>query len=210
MWHSRRERTAGAPVEAPEVWEAPAKETGVKRVCATCNNEWMSDLEKRAKPLIGWMILGKPIRLSVDDQLAVATWGFKTFLMLNLLHRREGVPLSHYKWLYENGTPPDSVRISIGEHAGDIEKSRYSMTLSVPDDPPADRPNDATEYRFSFNVGRLIYAGYGQIDLDRSTAILEPEAVVWVAEIWPNDSGVTWPPTQSITNDVWGLLHPDL
>ena len=47
----------------------------------------------------------------------------------DLLHRWEGIPLSDYKWLYEKGTPPESVLIHINEYAGDIATSRYNLSV---------------------------------------------------------------------------------
>jgi hypothetical protein len=208
MWHSRRSRAVGSTPEDPEIWEGPTLETEVKRVCHTCNHEWMSDLEGDAKPILIPMILGKPARLSVPNQEIVAAWGFKTFLMLHLLHKQK-IPTTHYKWLHDHNRPPESVRISIGEWAGSIDVARYDLTGSAPTpDPTSDRPNDMTEYRFSFNVGHLVYAGFGEMGLARTGGALVSEARFYVAEIWPTVAAITWPPSRLITDDVWRAIHP--
>lgn len=46
----------------------------VRAVCKDCNNGWMKRWEDAAAPLIEPMIKGQPAQLTVDQQLAVATW----------------------------------------------------------------------------------------------------------------------------------------
>jgi hypothetical protein len=46
----------------------------VRAVCKDCNNGWMKRWEDAVAPLIGPMIKGQPAQLTVDQQLAVATW----------------------------------------------------------------------------------------------------------------------------------------
>lgn len=53
----------------------------VRAVCKSCNNNWMSDLEDTIRPFVGPMILGRGTPLVIDQQLQLATWLFKNFLM---------------------------------------------------------------------------------------------------------------------------------
>jgi hypothetical protein len=46
----------------------------IRAVCKDCNNGWMKRSEDTVAPLIEPMIKGQPAQLTVDQQLAVATW----------------------------------------------------------------------------------------------------------------------------------------
>ena len=67
------------------------KSTGVatqitKEVCHECNTGWMSRLEGKAKPLLTPMMTGVPTRLTLDEQITVATWATKTAMTAELVH----------------------------------------------------------------------------------------------------------------------------
>lgn len=67
------------------------KSTGVatqitKEVCHECNTGWMSRLEGKAKPLLTPMMTGVPTRLTLDEQITVATWATKTAITAELVH----------------------------------------------------------------------------------------------------------------------------
>lgn len=53
-------------------------------VCVTCNNRWLSVLEKDIQPVLGPLIEGKERTLAPDEQRLLATWAVKTALMLDL------------------------------------------------------------------------------------------------------------------------------
>jgi hypothetical protein len=53
----------------------------VKAVCRPCNTGWMSKLERRAQPIMAPMIRGETVRLTGTEQLEVAAWAAKTFMV---------------------------------------------------------------------------------------------------------------------------------
>jgi hypothetical protein len=55
-------------------WKSPtAFDFVAKTVCAKCNNGWMSNIEKEAKPSLTPMIEGEAITLDRTAQIAVIT-----------------------------------------------------------------------------------------------------------------------------------------
>ena len=89
----------------------------VRRVCATCNNGWMSALEVAARPLLLPWINGNRTRLLYEQQQTIATWAVKTTMMLQYtpMHR-DGlvIPTAHYAALGADPTrPPDGVEVLI-------------------------------------------------------------------------------------------------
>ncbi len=77
--------------------------------CGPCNNGWMSRLEEEAQPFLRPMLLGQTQTLASEHQEIVATWAFKTALMLQFLGRSgpksQLVPLEQYVYLKENAKP---------------------------------------------------------------------------------------------------------
>ena len=71
------------------VWRGGAGVT-VKRVCRTCNNEWMSRLEEEAQPLLSRLIGGTPVDASVGQQLTLARWSQKTAMVFDALATASG------------------------------------------------------------------------------------------------------------------------
>src|SRR6266508_2629033 len=65
-------------------------------VCVTCNNRWLSVLEKDVQPVLGPLIHGEERTLAPDEQRLLATWAIKTALMLDLGGGRPLIPTGFY------------------------------------------------------------------------------------------------------------------
>lgn len=86
------------------------------RVCETCNNGWMSKLENETSPLIK-----DAVRNGDDaeewrpaDCKLVATWAFKTALVLNpASNYRQIVPEKHYADLYMQKEIPQYIVVEV-------------------------------------------------------------------------------------------------
>ncbi len=75
------------------------------RICAHCNNGWMSDLENSCKGTLLDLIHGRrqPAQLSETECLLVARWAAKTAYMLNSSANFPiKAPPEHLKELYQN------------------------------------------------------------------------------------------------------------
>ena len=49
-----------------------------RKPCTRCNNEWMSQLEEKVKPILAPMIHGEQTALSLAEQLILARWATKS------------------------------------------------------------------------------------------------------------------------------------
>lgn len=92
----------------------------IARVCADCNNGWMSVLEVQAKPMIIELIRNEKVVIDFNEQerFVIARWAFKTALTLNLgSNFHKNVPLDHYKELYNDKERlPERVYIVAQQH----------------------------------------------------------------------------------------------
>lgn len=56
------------------IFQGPLHTATVKRVCETCNNEWMSKAEERAKPMLLALMKGEKREFSIPEQRILARW----------------------------------------------------------------------------------------------------------------------------------------
>jgi hypothetical protein len=171
----------------------------VKSVCGRCNNEWMSKLQERAKPLLIPLVRGETITLSPEAQEIIAAW-VAMFVMVaeNAEPTKIAISQWHRTYFYATRTVPDHWGIWIGNYqrghwVGHLVHNVAPITL--PSNIP--KPNDAGLYppntqTTTFVVGQLyVHAG--------STSL--PEAFEFVGagtarltRIWPVNDAVIWPP----------------
>lgn len=64
-------------------WLAKNAPLRFKEVCATCNNEWMSDLESESIPIMTPMIRGEAITLNIKQQITVGAWATKCAMLFD-------------------------------------------------------------------------------------------------------------------------------
>lgn len=93
------------------------------RVCATCNNGWMSQLEADTIPLLRPLMQGtsRVRELSHEQRTIVARWAVKTAYMLNSASNFDSkVPTGHLAELYANLQPvPTGVWVFAQQHQAD-------------------------------------------------------------------------------------------
>lgn len=203
--HETRERDVARPQR--RLWRAPTLDTKVRRVCAECNSTWMSDIETAARPILTPLIVGQEAELSQGDQEIAATWGFKTTLMLQFTHpARVAIPEGQYKEFFERRIPPSAVRISLGQYSGLLTDGTYwASALGVEAPGSTHSPESPNAFLVTFNVGRLVYSGYGRPDASALTF----EGRSHFVEVWPASCGsVAWPPPNSLTSAEMRALHP--
>jgi hypothetical protein len=73
----------GREREARE-WSMAGPDLVTTEVCGQCNNGWLAELEGRVKPTLGKIVRDEPADLLSDDQPAMATWCYKTVLLMQL------------------------------------------------------------------------------------------------------------------------------
>lgn len=103
----------------------------IRNVCANCNGGWMNDIEIKVKPFLSEMILGKTIKLNIDQQLELTKWVVMTSIMGEFTDRRGlAIPVSHRKILMEQGRPGETWKIWLGRYVGDEWSVSYKHIAS--------------------------------------------------------------------------------
>lgn len=217
LWISRLIRDAG-PFDLA-VTHGRSK-TGLRKIgvysrapCRTCNTGWMSRLEQAAAPFLRPAILGQPTEWDADAQKVVATWAFKTALMLDRSNPVGfKVPAQHFAHLYDHAEPPGgSVQIAVGAYRPTPGERPLGATAGISAGPTSHRDS----YRIAFSVGQLVfeingYAGRGISPVAVQTFVQTPDMIVpmWNSypPVWPRLSMTfRWPPPDGFAIDNQGL-----
>jgi hypothetical protein len=166
----------------------------------------MSQLEAASKPLVTSMVRAEHQgSLSASEQIRLATWGYKTGIMLAVAHPEDQrwVPREHYRYLYENRKPPNGVHIWIAalvpEHPDGSGLRTGWSTGERLDFWRGDETLDRQGYRLTFSVialvFQIVFEPYGN-KLGRPRETRD----IWT-RIRPVSKG-DWPPRRWFTTDA--------
>ena len=135
-------------------------------VCRACNNEWLSGLENRVKPLISDAIQGRITAFSAGDMQTIpAVWAVKTALLIELAlkeARGDGfAPASHFRWLFDHRDdpcPPPGSQVWIAglDMGGSLVSWNFAGGVFTDELEPPDA------YLAHFSVGCLVFTVFGQ------------------------------------------------
>lgn len=177
-------------------------------VCHDCNTGWMSQLESRAKPVLGPMMQGHERTLNVNDQLLIATWACKTAMVHEAALRTDENCFSDSERsvVRRDDRPPASVEVSLSAVIGSIAPVSYSC-VSVGAEVGREQ-----RLRFHFHTiqaGPLVVnivrrdpppADYGSLGSRATPQELGVDFQL-VSAIFPSDKRAKWPPGQTLDWD---------
>jgi hypothetical protein len=163
----------------------------------------MHDLEEDARPILRPMLLGRVQTLSPEHQKIVATWVFKTVLMLQFLVRSgpksQLVPLDQYVYLKEHAQPAPGVNIWLapyvhGDGAADIISSSDHALRTPRDGTP--RIDVFAICNVIGNLAMFVFGNDKGLDLEVDQGRLADS----VTRIWPVGPLLDWPTPIAIDN----------
>jgi hypothetical protein len=190
-------------------WSSRQLNLVTKRVCASCNNGWMSRLETDAQPLLMTMLRGHRRTFYRGGQETLAGWAIKTALALGMLHpdRYEPITAQHYRRIAQaNGRPGDACQVFLGAYRGTVVVNHQLRRLAI----NAEEDDMASAFLSTFVVGPVLFQVFFHdyrepVTIDRASGTLE-----WVSQIWPCEEPATWPPKRLADADVLGQLKEGL
>lgn len=100
----------------PRKHQGPMKAAKFRIVCRTCNSEWMSGIENRAKPILSSLMLAEETRLDKSAVEKIAAWlALRTIIFeFSGTPDSKTVPKSDYDFIRAHRLPPAHWRIWIG------------------------------------------------------------------------------------------------
>lgn len=119
-----------------------------REVCSSCNNGWMSQLERQIKPLILALmdaaVGGWSVAISPDEAARLSTWAVKTAWMRELSAGTDVDRSDGYHHLRQQLLPPPDCRVWLGRHAGELAFNIKQTSVEVR---RSDRPWDHDDVR---------------------------------------------------------------
>ncbi len=179
----------------------------IRCVCISCNNGWMSALEKENIPLIGSLMQDIAAPLDESQQTLLSIWALKTAMVLDSVNAKER---GHYYTRAEcealrlNRTIPDHTNVWIGAYS----REGYSadgtiLSLDLPSAPKAAKASLST-----FVVGHLpIQVITIRPEPQHNNTRIEEVKIrpgQWdklLLSIWPVEKrSIMWPPPLTFNN----------
>jgi hypothetical protein len=188
-----------------------------KITCQPCNNNFVSQFDDKASPMLKQMLSGKLTdRLDADAQLMLARWAMKTALLIPLFVVPKA-KLQHLSWPYsefrnfrQSGMPPGNrVQIFIAQYDGYMDVSAYFRRdfSTAPPDASDPRGTEVENYWATFGVKNLIFHAWGVTQPGWGVGSLPGAFAPFLLPLWPPMRGrvLDWPPGQTLDNI--GLLR---
>lgn len=190
-------------------WKSPRLSLAINRVCARCNNEWMSQLEAETQPILTPLIKGRHRTLWTDHQEILTAWLLKTCMVFEFTADPEREP--YYTFAERQGMADDRVippqtNVWLGSYLGDKYRGwAQDRDLTLTPDPsgmPTDSPPTSDKaYVNVLAIGHFLAVvissrrpgsddAVGGLLLGDETNPLKDEFVA----IWPITGIGQWPP----------------
>ncbi|MEU2026153.1 hypothetical protein ABZ565_28960 [Streptomyces sp. NPDC016469] len=168
----------------------------VKKVCAPCNNGWMSQLEVVSKAALAPLIVGQDLDLeliSLRQQRQIALWATKTAMMADQVQYTPLLPSHQLRRMRTHRAIPGGTRVWIGacqQREPLVTSTTVRVDLTGVGAPGSPQP---VGFYCSMKIGHLcLYVYFPAVDVVIQHA---REFHLSVARIWPRRSGdLPFPP----------------
>lgn len=179
----------------------------VKYLCETCNNGWMSDLEKEAQPVIRPLMNDISVPLDRWQQYLIALWTIKTAMVFEctIPARERFYSKADRDRLLTAFAPPDGTSMWLGR----FERSNLSFIQAVRlfgTIPKANAPL-GEGYVVTFALARLaiqILTVRRKPEHRSARVTLAVKPGPWerkLSQIWPIKPPMYWPPARSFSEE---------
>ncbi len=186
----------------------------LKVVCNACNNNWMSQVQNRAKPHLVPLIEGQEYELPRQGRSALSRWAALFSTVQEQIHvDLASVSAEDRAWIQGRSTAPNNWLIWIGRFADPSGHSRSSRTSFpvVPQEEFERRHSRAGPLRYNaqastFLVGNLLFHN---LSAPWRLRFSFPSAIERkLHRLWPtNGKGIKWPPEVLEEQDYFAITE---
>jgi hypothetical protein len=190
------------------------QEVRIPCVCQTCNNEWMSRLEMKCKPIAGSLLEDLSLALDAEQRKFLTEWALKTAMINDTCGGRPRFFTEDecHAFKTNNRAIPDATTVWAGRFTG---RTLSAIGSAFRLDSPTVQ-GIVTAHAFTLCVGHLILQvlslhmkpGITKVSLT-DTPIMWNEFLI---SVWPppKEQRITWPPKYNfglVENVKLGNLH---
>lgn len=196
----------------PEHRQGALVQRKLRRVCRTCNGDWMSKIVNCAKPFAKSMILDLPSELNIQAQTDVAAWIAIASIMAEMTDvKTAGIPSSDREIVARTKAPPETWTICLGRYKGkSYAPSRYRhhglgfAEQSVPG-PTAVGSASPEKLQFTtYSLQALLVHAFSCTNAEIALRLRQRLTPSNMIRIWPIQADlISWPPSAVLDdNDV--------
>ncbi len=184
----------------------------VRVVCKKCNNEWLSALEARTKPLLMELITGAQRNIGAAEQSALAVWAAKTIMTAEFIERTKiAIPLAHRQFLMTNLTVPDGWWIWVAGSQGiqwrtGLYHFSAKLNVSLID---LETPDALNIQCTTIGIGALLIHAISTTVPGHSFVLDNPNKSD-LRSIWPVGAPIAWPPARLLSDDDIDVIKTNL
>ncbi|SDR20552.1 hypothetical protein SAMN04490186_3987 [Pseudomonas grimontii] len=160
-----------------------------KKVCITCNNGWMSELESKIIPIYEKLKRKEFITISNDEAFTLGLWATMLAMKWDILETNtSGYTEPDTNYLYKYKSPPPNVRVWLGhcDQSGIVAWHRTYLHLTQYS-PEQLTPNVRST---TFMIGHIILHILSHEDSSINRIIRANEKNNRVVKIWPSATAV--------------------
>ena len=162
-----------------DVWATSGLNLTARRVCRTCNNGWMHELEEATKPTLVPLITStEPRTFSRGEAVTLATWITKTCLTTEFMHPggSSSIAAHYYSGVRQRKRPILNSVVWIAAYEG-----RYPASTSTVATPALHG------FRITGNIGHLAFKVTVADDLATTGLVLpdNDQQARYLSQIWP-------------------------
>jgi len=204
------------PVGTRRLKQGHSGSVKLRTVCQSCNNEWLSRLEGRVKPILPALIYGKKLGLLPEAQATLATWATKTVMVATQRRPNDAlVPQAERTWLMDNLAPPKNWFVWFAAYHGgawsNLRMLTHAATLEassvVEENSPADYVINSV-----FGMGHVVFCVVNTSSpgvMARCTGLESKEGLF---QLWPPHArSIPWPPFriigEALADSLVHILH---
>lgn len=212
-WFSRLLVARGAVLSGPDVGNGKINIT--VPVCRSCNNTWMSVIEKDTRDLLIKMFdaaTGKidPFQLTATEQTQLAKWAVKTAYLIDA-YTQPAVPRGYLHEFALHRAPNAAIFVWVAgftPHSPAVGEKRALDFLGRDGKPTNNSPN---AFVVTFTILHVLFQVVGQFN-DKAPEMRDNRVqyAPCLFGIWPNQPSITWPPQVGFSEKSWAELHDSI
>jgi hypothetical protein len=190
-------------------WDGDPRSRRSQCVCRKCNNEWMSQLQEKAKPIILRLVKTQAITLSLHDQKVFSAWATMTTMTSEYIQPSTvAISEGNRQRFYRGKEPLKLWQIWIGDYPRGTWKPHrihhaWPVRTRIRDESKL-AANTAPNTQTTTLIFGNLYLHVASTDIPNAIGRLTfPDEVIntILKRIWPLRFGpISWPPRQTMTD----------
>ena len=172
----------------------------VDRICATCMQCWLHELDDEAVGILSPMVTGDRTEISPRQQAVLVRWATKTAMLVECLCDDAEVPSAAREYLRRGGVH-EGTQVLFGHYEGEARILTHDRDLFL------DGVHEQAVAQWTFVIGKVFVQVFADPSRDRPPEPAAPLTGSLVALVPVHNETIEWPPPSSIDDTNYDLVR---